>query len=281
MTNPSTASAVRPGEHACARLGRAEDHQVLSVAFIRHGLDAGHRVVCLGEHGDGAPMVDALRAADRRGDEALASGQLMLCDADKPDVTDGTFAADRVIGLIREAHAAALRDGYAALSITGDMGWVLADPPSPDALVLYEQRLNDEARDTLLMLCRYDQGLVALSSAGDIAAQHSIDIGPELVALTRTGNLAGAWTGRGDGAELRLAGELDYTGAEALTRVLAANLHGRVEVDLSDVEFIDVAGMRALRGRNGQRLRITAASPVVRRLVALLAWDTDPAVELL
>jgi hypothetical protein len=38
--------------------------------------------------------------------------------------------------------------------------------------------------------------------------------------------------------------------------------------------------MRALRGRKGQQLNIVAASPVVRQLVDLLAWDTDPGVEL-
>jgi anti-anti-sigma regulatory factor len=61
--------------------------------------------------------------------------------------------------------------------------------------------------------------------------------------------------------------------------MLAAHFHGPLVVDLGDVEFIDVAGMRALRGRKGQPLRITAASTIVRQLVALLAWDTDPLVE--
>jgi hypothetical protein len=39
--------------------------------------------------------------------------------------------------------------------------------------------------------------------------------------------------------------------------------------------------MRALRGRTGQPVTIVAAPPAVRRLLALLAWDTDPAIELL
>jgi hypothetical protein len=38
--------------------------------------------------------------------------------------------------------------------------------------------------------------------------------------------------------------------------------------------------MRALRGRAGRRLKIVGASETVRRLHALLAWDTDPAIEL-
>jgi hypothetical protein len=38
-------------------------------------------------------------------------------------------------------------------------------------------------------------------------------------------------------------------------------------------------GMRALRGGKGQSLTIHAASDAVRRLAELLAWDTDPDVE--
>jgi hypothetical protein len=48
----------------------------------------------------------------------------------------------------------------------------------------------------------------------------------------------------------------------------------------ADLAYVDVAGMRALRGRKGQRLTIIPASDAVRRLLALLAWDTDPAIEL-
>jgi anti-anti-sigma regulatory factor len=109
-----------------------------------------------------------------------------------------------------------------------------------------------------------------------------VDIGPELASLSRAGNLAAARTGArdGDGEALRLAGELDYAAAGPLAAVLAAHFHGQLVVDLGDLEFVDVAGMRALRGRMGQPLRITAASATVKRLLALLAWDTDPLVEI-
>jgi anti-anti-sigma factor len=279
MPSASIASAVRPGEHACARLGRIEDHQVLATAFTRHGLDGGHRVLWLGDDGFCTGMREALQAADVRGEPAVAGGQLVLRPACDGYLPDGSFDADRMIGLIREEHAAALKLGYAALSVTGDMSRAYDDPPGTDALLAYERRLNAEPQDTLLMLCRYDQAHVALSGARDVTAQHAVDIGPELVALSRIDNLAAAWAG-GPEPVLRLAGELDYTGAEALRPVLAAHLHGPLVVDLGDVEFADVAGMRALRGRKGQPLRITAASPPVRRLLALMGWDTDPAVDL-
>jgi ABC-type transporter Mla MlaB component len=281
MRIASAASAVRPGEHACARLGRPEDHEVLALAFMRHGLDAGHRVMCLGDDGFCGTLMDALAKVDGRGAAARASGQLVLRSAREAYLPDQRFDPDRMIQMIRDEHMAALRAGYPALSVTGDMVWAFGGAPGAGALIDYEQRLNVETRDTLLMLCRYDQGLLALALASEVAAEHCVDIGPELAALCRTGNLAAGRTGAATGSVLRLAGELDYTAAEPLTDVLAAHFHGRLVVDLGDLEFVDVAGMRALRGRMDQPLRIIAASVSVRRLLGLLAWDTDPLVEVL
>ncbi|MEA2444923.1 MAG: hypothetical protein QOJ12_2215, partial [Thermoleophilales bacterium] len=81
------------------------------------------------------------------------------------------------------------------------------------------------------------------------------------------------------GSTLRLAGELDFGCSQTLAAVLDAHYHGDLSLDLADLRFVDVAGMRALRGRKGQRLKILAASAGVRQLVDLLAWDTDPDIE--
>lgn len=45
------------------------------------------------------------------------------------------------------------------------------------------------------------------------------------------------------------------------------------------LSYVDVSGMRALRGRSGQPLTLAGASAPVLRLVDLLGWDTDPTVE--
>jgi ABC-type transporter Mla MlaB component len=78
---------------------------------------------------------------------------------------------------------------------------------------------------------------------------------------------------------LRLAGELDLGAAPILTDVLCARCRGSLALDLADLRFVDVAGMRALRGRPGERsIAIVAASTAVRRLSDLMGWDTDPGV---
>jgi ABC-type transporter Mla MlaB component len=77
-----------------------------------------------------------------------------------------------------------------------------------------------------------------------------------------------------DGRSLRLAGELDYDCATTVEDMLAAHFHGGLSLDLADLRYGDVAGMRALRGRTAQPLTIVGASEPVLQLLDLLAWDT-------
>jgi ABC-type transporter Mla MlaB component len=159
------------------------------------------------------------------------------------------------------------------------MAWALSGAPGTDQLAEYEQRLADAAQvSTLGVLCQYDHGRFGAGTLGDIAAIHVVDVSPELAPITRTGYLSAARTGAG--ATLRLAGELDFACADVVAGVLDAHFHGGLRVDLADVSYADVTGLRALRGREGQTLTIAAASDAVRRLVGLLAWDTDARVEL-
>jgi ABC-type transporter Mla MlaB component len=276
MSTVRAATAMRPGEHGCARLGRAADRAVLTGAFVRNGLQRGHRVIYHCEHDGSSCLVDDL-AADPLMAEALTSGQLEVRPAQTSYAPDGAFEVTRTLEQLRADHAAALREGYPALSVAGDMSWAASGTPGAERLEEYERRIDaDDRGDTLVLFCQYDQARFDPGVLGGVAAAHGVDVSPELAALSHAGNLAAGRTAE----SLRFAGELDYDAAEAVARTLAAPDHGPLRLDLADVEFIDVTGMRALRSRAGRPLIITAASPTVRRLLTLLAWDTDPAVEI-
>jgi anti-anti-sigma regulatory factor len=61
--------------------------------------------------------------------------------------------------------------------------------------------------------------------------------------------------------------------------VLGARCRGSLALDLADLHFVDAVGMRALRGRSGERsIAIVAASEAVERLSELMGWDADPGV---
>jgi anti-anti-sigma regulatory factor len=282
MPERLVAVPIRPGEHACGRFADRRDGQRLATAFVRDGLRRGHKVLYLCDGDDVEELVSELAALEGEIKPAIGRGQLDFRPArDLCLNPDGAFDGDQVVGLAREEHARALAEGYTGLSLTGEMSWALCSgTPADDRVAECERLFGEEPPDpTRVLLCQYDHGRVGRGAMADVAAAHGVDVSPELAALGRDGMLAAARV-RPAGT-LRLAGELDFGNALALADVLDAHYHGPLRMDLADISFADVAGMRALRGRKGQDLCIVGASGAVRRLVALLGWDTDPAIELL
>jgi anti-anti-sigma factor len=80
-------------------------------------------------------------------------------------------------------------------------------------------------------------------------------------------------------ARYALKGELDMAGGEALVRrvtELAAAAPGPIEIDMSEVSFIDSSGIRALLRlheaavSSGRAMRVSNLSPDVRRLLDMI-----------
>jgi ABC-type transporter Mla MlaB component len=280
VIQPDFALAIRPGEHACCRFAQSDDRRRLALAFVRTSLDRGHRVIYLSGEDDATRFVADLAAVDDRVDGALERGQLEVRPAPDANIPDGTFDRERMRNALRDEHARALADGYPALSMAEDMSWALGLAPGLDQLVTYEHEVTTmiEADVTLAFLCIYDHGRFAAGTLAELADSHGVDVSPELAQVGRVGYLAAArvWPG----PTLRLCGELDFGCAEALAEMLDAHYHGTLRLDLADLGYVDVAGLRALRGKTGQRLTISSASEQVRRLLGLLGWDTDPGIEI-
>jgi ABC-type transporter Mla MlaB component len=214
-----------------------------------------------------------------RATAALDNGQFGERQAADVYAPDGIFEYRVMLESIAHERDLALQEGYSALCLTGEMS-ALHRLPGGDDLVAYEQALgSDPDNSTLMFLCQYDHGQLGAGAQREVADVHEIDIAPELAAIGRDGYMAAARVGRGPKATLRLCGELDFGCADTLASILGAHYHGRLRLDLEDLEFVDVAGMRALRGRTAQPLTIVGASESVRRLLDLMAWDTDPDIE--
>src|SRR5262252_3397162 len=76
---------------------------------------------------------------------------------------------------------------------------------------------------------------------------------------------------------IRVYGDVDLASAPLLDAAFAGvDGWGDVEVDLSGTTFCDGAGLRVLdlaHRRFGDRMRVTGASPTLRRLAAVLDMD--------
>jgi anti-anti-sigma regulatory factor len=86
---------------------------------------------------------------------------------------------------------------------------------------------------------------------------------------------------------LIIAGEIDESNYRRLVRGLAAlNPHGDVHIDLSGVDFCDLAGLRAIvcvteadsGGDAPGHLTLHAVPGRLRRILEILGWDDMPGV---
>jgi hypothetical protein len=269
---------VRPGEHACCHFAHADDRERLAVAFIRDRLRGGDKVVYFFDGDDAAALISRLKRLDPGVEPAIASRQFEVRQARDVYIPDGCFEADRMLALLREEHDRARAEGYSGLSVTGEMPDAVCELPGGEQLGAYEARVaSDLDAPSCSVLCQYDHGRFGPRLLSEVIEAHEVDASPELAAIGRDGELAAARDRRG---ALRLAGELDFGCAQTVSEVLDAHFDGPLRLDLADLSYVDVAGMRALRGHKGQRLTISPGSAAVRRLLALLAWDTDPEIEL-
>ena len=197
----------------------------------------------------------------------------MATDAYAPH---GSFDQDRMLEAMNDEHARAIADGYTGLSLCGNVCAGLSGVAG-ERVVDYERSVEKLAGESRLFLCCYDHPELDAPTLAEVDAAHRVVVSPGLAAIGRNGVLAAARVTSPE--TLRLAGELDYDVADDVARILEAEFPGPRRVDAADLEFVDVAGIRALRGRQDEHLTIAAASRAVRRLVDLLGWDTDPAVE--
>jgi ABC-type transporter Mla MlaB component len=278
---PTAALAVpvRPGEHACCHFAHADDRERLAVAFVRDRLRRGDKVVYLFDGDDPAALVSRLERLDPGFEGAMGRRQFEVRPARDAYIPDGRFEADRMLALLRDEHDRAIAEGYSGLSVTGEMPDAICELPGAEQLGAYEAGIASSIlAPSYSVLCQYNHGQFGSGLLSDVIEAHEVHAPPELAAIGRDGELAAARDRDRDA--LRLAGELDFGCAQTVSEVLDAHFRGPLRLDLADLSYVDVAGMRALRGHEGQRLTISPASDAVRRLVALLGWDTDPEIEL-
>jgi ABC-type transporter Mla MlaB component len=265
-----TGAIVRPGEHACCRFGSASDRRRVVASVVRHVLRRGDRAVYLHDRLDADELISDLADADEAVGTALERGQLVV-RSPRIHAVEGTFDIDSLFGWCADERDRSVADGYEGVTLIVEIGASIADG---QALEDYEQRLDALASPATSILCIYDPARVAPSSA--VASLHDVDLAPELAPVGRERYLEAAYLRSG---ALRLAGELDYEAVPILIDVLRARCRGSLALDLAGLHFVDVAGMRGLLGRPGERsIAIVAASEAVRRLSDLMCWDTDPAV---
>jgi len=157
-TSALTIEQLRPGDHLCQLYSSEDEHRIVLTPFLQHGLERGERVLYVTDFHIPAEILNYLRAAGLDADAYLARDQLRLLAVADAYMRDGAFDPARMIALLEQETTQALRDGFRALRVTGEMTWALRGLPGSDRLIEYEIAL-DRFFEThaALALCQYDR----------------------------------------------------------------------------------------------------------------------------
>lgn len=149
---------MKPGDHFCGVYRTDEDHRAVAVSFIRNGIDRNERIFYIVNVQTAAELKSILASSGIDGEALQKKGQLVIMTAKEAYLREGEFDPDRMLRLLREETAKALRDGYTALAVTGEMTWALAGEPGSERLIEYEAKLNEFfPNSACYAVCQYDR----------------------------------------------------------------------------------------------------------------------------
>ena len=270
------------GDHLCWSYTDAVGLRRGLTTFTADGLARNHKVMCLLPEEQIAALRDHIAARIPALTEAERDGALMFGSAREAYLPEGTFDADRRLAGFAAAADQAVAEGYGALRVLGEATEVLSDPNIGWRWTSYELRAELLASHRpFLAVCAYDARRCSGEPLGLVRAVH--------------GPASGDWKGvpafrLGSTPEggLRVAGELDMASSNAAAEIGRGAAGDAVAplLDVTDLRFVDVSGMRAIvqmleaMADRHPVVRVRGASPTFRRLWGLLACERVVAAEL-
>ncbi|WP_256104847.1 MEDS domain-containing protein [Streptomyces sp. ODS05-4] len=266
--------------HICAWYSDDRTWASLVSGFLAPALERGERLYYFADATDPDAVLSALADQGMDVRKARAQGRLDVFTADDTYLASGPFDPDAMVGQWHDATAQALADGCTGLRAIGEMSWCARDVPGADRLLEYELRIHREVfakLPRLSALCLYDRRLIPDADTAVLTGAHrAVPVSPSGEAPPARPPLRALPHPHAPG--LVLAGALDHDGrgttrgaVAALTRMAA---DGDVELDLSELDFVDVvgAGMLSEAARAlpaGRSLRISGAPATLHRLLGL------------
>jgi anti-anti-sigma factor len=266
------------GDHACLVCETEDERWRAVMEFTRAALARGERTLYVARAGDAEQARRRLDALDRVRDDQL----VVAPAADAMGYAGGApFDVVERDAAWRAQVRAAVGDGFTGLSVAGDMAWFNEIGLTIDGICDYEHRCSGVVSELpAAALCVYDRRCFDDRTLAHAGHAHPIcrgrGIGPAGVFVSRTMEIAAA----GPGA-LRLSGAVDVSNVRSLSSALRATAEGRAMLllDLAELEFIDVAGMRAIEraaqgiAARGGELTVLSPRPLVARMIAMMGMD--------
>lgn len=269
------------GQHCCEVFDTTREQHRLLGRFIAQGLGDGSKVVCIADP-PSARRVLASHAADPIARGAVERGQLRLHGSEDAYLAGGEFDPARMVARLVEEVGKGLAEGYPSVRISGDVTWWARPYPGVELLLDYERRVGDALAGTVgSAMCQYDRRRLPASVLREACAAHGWAASRQPLASVAPFQVLPEGPG-----SFVLEGELDLTGADALTDALdtaVADGADRLVVDLRALRFIDASGAAALcrpAVKGTAMLLLRDPQPLVAKVLSLLGFERIPTMKI-
>ncbi len=276
---------VGHGDHLCLAFDDDAEQRRVATRYVADGLRRGERVLYLLDRDSPDTVREWLRAAAADVPAALASGQLRVAAWDGSSVS-GRFDAEAMIGTLRRELHESLDAGYTGLRVSGEMAWALRGVPDAAQIRRYETKVTEVfSASRASAVCQYDARLLDADQLAAVDLCHPLAV--ELAPLRSTGTLRIVPAFQAGQRTLRVVGSVDHHTVDQFAEALrdACARPGDLRVDMGDLEFIDLAGLRILARTAesldaGRRLLITGLAPMLCRVIRIAGLARSPALVL-
>jgi anti-anti-sigma factor len=268
-----------PGDHACLTFTDPEERLDLLAAFVAAGQARDERIICFTDVADVAMLRAELL------DRGLGDGRELSVVTNDRLWGGGTGPdAGTMVELLAHELAEADRAGRTGLRVTADMCWAARPQANAEQLLVFESEVGRLfAAGRLTAICEYDR-----ESFDPVTLAYAARVHPRTVAATvyhedPVLRICRQHVPPG----VRVAGELDYARADALSDALAeaVRLDHDVHLNLNHLRFID-AGAAAVILRtaahlpDSRRMIVVCPEPIERTLTVAGAAEV-PALRML
>ncbi|MFW6229596.1 MAG: MEDS domain-containing protein, partial [Halanaerobium sp.] len=134
---------MKTGDHIVLLYEKSAEIIPASVSFIKTSLDRNEKCLYIKGDMNEEVLLSKLRKEISNLDEYIENGQLQFLDKKVVYALSKHFKAKQMIKKLKEESMNALEDGYAGLSITGELSWVLNIEGGKKEIIDYEWMLNE------------------------------------------------------------------------------------------------------------------------------------------
>jgi len=256
MVATTPVDRLTPGDHACLTFSDPEERLDILAAFVAAGQHRGDKVICFTE----TLGADELRA-DLLDRGLEAGAELSVVRSDRLWGGGAGPDAATMVELLAGELAGARREGYAGLRITADMCWAARPQANAEQLLVFESEVGRLFADGgLTAICEYDRESFDPVTLGYASRVHPRTVAAAVYHEDPVLRICRQHVPPG----VRVAGELDYARAGALSDALAeaVRLDRDVHLNLNHLRFIDGGAATVI-------LRTAANLPDQRRMIVI------------